>query len=110
MSDKVWKEGDTVYFYKSPGVIDEQTIHAVNQDGSLYQMQGCKGLIHEGSFFRTREEAEATLSHDGQRLAGCFEEADRIHSKAVSKGHLNMVRRQTDVMQIAFKLFDAGGD
>lgn len=64
MSEK-FKEGDTVYFYKSPGVIDEQVLESVNQNGNLYKMQGCKQLVHQDSFFRTREEAEATLSPDG---------------------------------------------
>lgn len=108
MSGK-FKEGDSVYFYFDPGDIRVGEISLVDRDGA-YSLTRDGRWWDETDLFSSKEEAEATLSTDGQRLAGCFGEADRIHSKAVSKGRLDIAKRQTDVMQIAFKLFDAGGD
>jgi len=97
-----FKEGQTVWFYYNPGDIRHDTIKVVDDGfyflsyGKPYRWWDSKDL------YASLEEAKAALSPDGKRMAGCLEEARRIRNCDFCEF--------SEILQIAFKLFDAGGE
>lgn len=91
-----FKEGDRVFYHSKPGEVDS---------GIIRDLAGCR----KDDLFETREEAEAELSPDGKRLAGCLTEAEAIYGDRLVMA-VSVEYRHEQILTIAFKLFNAGGD
>jgi len=96
-----FKVGQTVWFHYQPGDIRHGQITSVDKDG-ICGVNRTLRWWDSADLYASREEAKAALSPDGQRMAGCIKEARRIRDNGT-------YTELSDILRIAFKLFDAGG-
>jgi len=100
-----FKEGDTVYYYTSPGDIRCTTIDTIDSKGIAW-LSGGNDWHHATYLYATLEEAKAGPSPDGKRMKWCFQEALKVLDETYPEADIN----GSHVLQIALKLFDIGND
>lgn len=121
MSEK-FKEGDIVYFYTAPGLLEQREIQSIENNG--VSLSGYHSRVHISELFHSAEEAAKTYSPTTLRMRACLIQSKRIcddifpeNSKMEDDETQDMIGalstmtdRKAHILSIAFKLFDAGCD
>lgn len=106
---KQYREGDTVFYHKSPGVVVEGSIQTVYPDGD-YSLNGNEFYFTGERLYSAREEAEDDISPEGKLMLGSLKDAGRILSKSFPNVPIKTILDyDKHLFDIAFKLFDLGG-